>query len=131
MRARAALLASQGFNPHTHAGCDPSFLTMIAPKASFNPHTHAGCDFKDFGFMVLFIVSIHTPTQGVTWLGLLCHYIFASFNPHTHAGCDALYPWKGTAGLLVSIHTPTQGVTNEEVAKTGDFMFQSTHPRRV
>ena len=57
-----------------------------------------------------FVVSIHTPTQGVTlWLSLVI-YCFSRFNPHTHAGCDIrateyLQRWK------VSIHTPTQGVT--------------------
>ena len=32
-------------------------------------------------------VSIHTPTQGVT-NAPITYTILASFNPHTHAGCD-------------------------------------------
>ena len=34
---------------------------------SFNPHTHAGCDDLMVGtFRLKMVVSIHTPTQGVT-----------------------------------------------------------------
>ena len=58
------------------------------------------------------MVSIHTPTQGVTIL--ICPtYIYPfSFNPHTHAGCDPLDRFFILLAL-VSIHTPTQGVTYE------------------
>ena len=59
----------------------------------------------------LVIVSIHTPTQGVTFL-YICNVFRICFNPHTHAGCDITsifyYPF-----VHVSIHTPTQGVTLE------------------
>ena len=56
------------------------------------------------------MVSIHTPTQGVTMQRNWSFYLQLGFNPHTHAGCD-------TPGVInqyvpgVSIHTPTQGVT--------------------
>ena len=92
----------------------------------------------------LVIVSIHTPTQGVTtsimypaqasqfqsthprrvWLqqqSFVQNSI--SFNPHTHAGCDHLISDKILA-IRVSIHTPTQGVTRRfewEVCGTGCF----------
>ena len=33
---------------------------------SFNPHTHAGCDISKYMLSRIWIVSIHTPTQGVT-----------------------------------------------------------------
>ena len=77
------------------------------------------------------VVSIHTPTQGVTTYGYIAVIVrmFQSthprrvwlmeyfhntrvigFNPHTHAGCDIarchFFIFK-----KVSIHTPTQGVT--------------------
>ena len=55
-------------------------------------------------------VSIHTPTKGVTThrdnngCRRLC------FNPHTHEGCD--HPCRFYCDLnQVSIHTPTKGVT--------------------
>ena len=55
------------------------------------------------------IVSIHTPTQGVTAIKERIASI-DSFNPHTHAGCD-MYTKGYRHGKAVSIHTPTQGVT--------------------
>ena len=54
------------------------------------------------------LVSIHTPTQGVTVLFILK---------------------KGIE--YVSIHTPTQGVTMVYLINLVDYEFQSTHPRRV
>ena len=119
------------FNPHTHAGCDFPALEIFSCTNSFNPHTHAGCDSPNIRKIPYLLVSIHTPTQGVTVLLLLwtqskrfqsthprrvwlilndCVNIYFSFNPHTHAGCDKKsnrWSWLGS----VSIHTPTQGVT--------------------
>ena len=76
---------------------------------SFNPHTHAGCD-KDstYNFEQAFDVSIHTPTQGVTKLDI-----------------------SNVPTENVSIHTPTQGVTLFTALFLVQFLFQSTHPRRV
>ena len=77
------------FNPHTHAGCDSVQQREQPILQGFNPHTHAGCDTSK-GFQIrLSIVSIHTPTQGVTFC---CEFITDEvnrFNPHTHAGCDS------------------------------------------
>ena len=56
-------------------------------------------------------VSIHTPTQGVTFQVYAVQNL-DSFNPHTHAGCDINFIIK-TGIEYVSIHTPTQGVTSE------------------
>ena len=54
---------------------------------SFNPHTHAGCDSFTAVTLQVGEVSIHTPTQGVTFgKGFIRGTI--GFNPHTHAGCD-------------------------------------------
>ena len=77
---------------------------------SFNPHTHAGCDPLPPAFpFVTILVSIHTPTQGVTIGG-----------------------WSSVININVSIHTPTQGVTLTSAgAWSYQSMFQSTHPRRV
>ena len=140
------------FNPHTHAGCDYLLLKYLYYCQSFNPHTHAGCDPTKLSNGANEIVSIHTPTQGVTIGGLdqqikskvsihtptqgVTRIIWISiylicFNPHTHAGCDRRTCNIGNSKAAVSIHTPTQGVTIVEWF-TGVFdMFQSTHPRRV
>ena len=58
----------------------------------------------------LVIVSIHTPTQGVTFL-YICNVFRICFNPHTHAGCDRSGRFTLCCSMDVSIHTPTQGVT--------------------
>ncbi len=55
------------FNPHTHAGCDWEAEDYHQHYYGFNPHTHAGCDTDIWLFHPLYRVSIHTPTQGVTY----------------------------------------------------------------
>ena len=75
------------FNPHTHEGCDlmdrqygkPQQFQSTHPRrvwrngtrprtrnGRFNPHTHEGCDLVENPVEVLVVVSIHTPTKGVT-----------------------------------------------------------------
>ena len=116
---------------YTHAGCDYGCLYTYSPRHCFNPHTHAGCDNVHNVSGASFPVSIHTPTQGVTFL-YICNVFRICFNPHTHAGCDNPLPRLTRvhnrfnphthAGCdsrsiikitesKVSIHTPTQGVT--------------------
>ena len=78
------------------------------------------------------LVSIHTPTKGVTWDPSATWVAARGFNPHTHEGCDCRY-YAGSSPLRcfnphthegcdkskfrwfplrsVSIHTPTKGVT--------------------
>ena len=163
------------FNPHTHAGCDDLIqvdMTQILLFQSTHPRrvwqilillrtimflfqsTHPRRVWPYF-FRLLELpvyVSIHTPTQGVTYWreslnGALC------FNPHTHAGCDpdisdcmfalpqfqSTHPrrvwlsitWRRLRSPNVSIHTPTQGVTDYMTSAASGDKFQSTHPRRV
>ena len=101
--------AISSLNPHTHAGCDTVMGEDVSQRDCFNPHTHAGCDFTIVKISGILLVSIHTPTQGVTCQRLeysgmalfqsthprrVWHSLNAkwekggSFNPHTHAGCD-------------------------------------------
>ena len=127
--------AFQRFNPHTHTGCDCSRFPIWKWWWSFNPHTHTGCDRLDSlccnewlvsihtpiqgvtlsgkqGFRLL-LVSIHTPIQGVTQGGERPTSPHQCFNPHTHTGCD-LTPADYFDGRIVSIHTPIQGVTSQQ-----------------
>ena len=97
------------------------------------------------------IVSIHTPTQGVTQAraAMLNAEQFQSTHPrrvwqiplpaieacevsiHTPTqGVTRVYV-DGDGNTIVSIHTPTQGVTLNFLWKTNKVKFQSTHPRRV
>ena len=128
---------------YTHAGCDYGCLYTYSPRHCFNPHTHAGCDNVHNVSGASFPVSIHTPTQGVTFL-YICNVFRICFNPHTHAGCDNPLPRLTRvhnrfnphthAGcdyckdnkckiISVSIHTPTQGVTQAEVWKVWHRSF--------
>ena len=98
----------------------------------FNPHTHEGCDIRQNRIPWQQKVSIHTPTKGVTRIPWQQKETYYSFNPHTHEGCD--YPRRAKApfhtgfnphthegcdikarrlrcSVQVSIHTPTKGVT--------------------
>ena len=81
-------------------------------------------------FLLVKIVSIHTPTKGVT--DCLCLQRKAKLvSIHT--------PTKGVTEQVthidtnqqVSIHTPTKGVTNDLQGYSNYCEFQSTHPRRV
>ena len=56
--------------------------------------------------------------------------IAGGFNPHTHEGSD-WWAWRCSGLSAVSIHTPTKGVTNFKNMGFSEYMFQSTHPRRV
>ena len=58
--------AISSLNPHTHAGCDTVMGEDVSQRDCFNPHTHAGCDFTIVKISGILLVSIHTPTQGVT-----------------------------------------------------------------
>ena len=83
-------------------GCVSGFIE------SFNPHTHEGCDSIGCKEYHSIIVSIHTPTKGVTG-----------------------DPGSSTKQTRVSIHTPTKGVTYVFIFILPNNSFQSTHPRRV
>ena len=140
-----------GFNPHTHAGCDNNFPNYAIGIESFNPHTHAGCDKWQTQGNLASVVSIHTPTQGVTrrfpgkyhwitfqsthprrvWLCLLWRrFLSLCFNPHTHAGCDFLNQYHFRFGAFQSTH-PRRVWHEFGDDPDKNNKFQSTHPRRV
>ena len=118
----------------------------------FIPHTHEGCDFTIRVYHKVLVVSIHTPTKGVTPNG--CGVTFAIWvSIHTPTkGVTGVFsfcliikvvsihtPTKGVTmhrhlivpTIQVSIHTPTKGVTIVSVCSRLSVVFQSTHPRRV
>ena len=87
----------------------------IFSRKCFNPHTYMRCDASDKDFWPCRLVSIHTPTWGVTWnktnewnspkfqsthLHEVWLHLFLSsrpflcFNPHTYMRCDVfLHPY--------------------------------------
>ena len=89
---------------YTHAGCNYGCLYTYSPRHCFNPHTHAGCDNVHNVSGASFPVSIHTPTQGVTFL-YICNVFRICFNPHTHAGCDSGRRAMRDAGSGFNPHT--------------------------
>ena len=99
----------RSFNPRTHMGCDTSDLPAPVGKISFNPRTHMGCDSTTrYNFETL-SVSIHAPTWGATFNGVL---------PKAQYG--------------VSIHAPTWGATQKAAEIQASINeFQSTHPHGV
>ena len=142
-----------GFNPHTHAGCDSCKIPHIRHRQvsihtptqgvtrqsmlfhslliSFNPHTHAGCDLLLLVMLSVLLRSFNPHTHaGCDCVCIMLYLCWIGFNPHTHAGCDCSWSFF-SVGFEVSIHTPTQGVTSKIETCLSDYVFQSTHPRRV
>ena len=78
------------FNPHSHAGSDSIVKTVRISTSYFNPHSHAGSDPPALPpIFPAFMISIHTPTQGVTVAVGESLYVLLYFNPHSHAGSDS------------------------------------------
>ena len=78
-----------------------------------------------------YCVSIHTPTQGVT-SAMKTDILKLAVSIHTPTQGVTYYPLRMKLfDYHVSIHTPTQGVTNGLYGITRGNVFQSTHPRRV
>ena len=107
-----AVTLIKGFNPHTHAGCDISNLLYKDIPVEFQS-THPRRVWQIWRPPIYnpYNVSIHTPTQGVTYVTYrlmpsiefqsthprrvwhCCTFAVLqvdSFNPHTHAGCDPI-----------------------------------------
>ena len=84
----------ESFNPHTHAGCDSLIKGKIKP-CNVSIHTPTqGVTWISYLLVGNKEVSIHTPTQGVTIITYLCRLLRSCFNPHTHAGCDhVIFPY--------------------------------------
>ena len=99
------------FNPHSHAGSDHRRHFIWTIWLYFNPHSHAGSDIFLLYVNQNFLISIHTPTQGVTFFCVFLHIFLDDFNPHSHAGSDRVPVSSRHFYFCISIHTPTQGVT--------------------
>ena len=129
----AALYNSDGFNPHTYMRCDARPTTTPTGLFCFNPHTYMRCDFPAADSCPMMLVSIHTPTWGVTekyQMPVKARKVSihtptwgvtpddgnsqsrtGRFNPHTYMRCDSGIQTDRDMNW-VSIHTPTWGVTS-------------------
>ena len=74
------------------------------------------------------IISIHTPTRGVTNEIPFIMLLLLNFNPHSHKGSDCDQQ-SSVHFLPISIHTPTRGVTFAFFNKLQFLLFQSTLPQ--
>ena len=63
---------------------------------------------------LILVISIHTPTKGVTIPDDVEKTFWENFNPHSHEGSDLIYLRKSRKDLI-SIHTPTKGVTVDTI----------------
>ena len=72
------------FNPHTYMRCDrmPSFRWHL--HICFNPHTYMRCDVKGACIFHQRLVSIHTPTWGVTSIMQICQRTIRFQSTHLH-----------------------------------------------
>ena len=77
------------------------------------------------------IVSIHTPTKGVTYISPYLTTQQASFNPHTHEGCDQASSAKVEGRRVFQSTHPRRVWQMCALNMMIHGMFQSTHPRRV
>ena len=97
-------IIGKNFNPHSHAGSDGVKHCHPHRFRNFNPHSHAGSDAAPPAFSVPYAISIHTPTQGVTF----------------HHASRIL-------SFFISIHTPTQGVTLPVYTIIGNVLDFNPH----
>ena len=80
-------------------------------------------------FSMLTLVSIHTPTWGVTGVCIGVGGVSGCFNPHSHMGSDVCKVLAFAILSEVSIHTPTWGVTFARFSPSPySARFQSTLP---
>ena len=119
---------------------------------SFNPHTYMRCDVKGACIFHQRLVSIHTPTWGVTAVlvsAVMSILKFQSTHLHEVWLRDVILHKKGNVSIHtptwgvtpkvkctldlseVSIHTPTWGVTANSMNYKINQMFQSTHLHEV
>ena len=104
---------------------------LLTGRQYFNPHSHSGSDGQHRGlFLADGQISIHRPTQGVTWQSFLGHTPFPKFQS-TLPLREWLYFCKNRIWIWrISIHTPTQGVTQGFWRICLHLWFQSTLPLR-
>ncbi len=76
------------------------------------------------------MISIHTPTQGVTFFGTQSKQIVNDFNPHSHAGSDDIDAIATTIDDNFNPHSHAGSDFNLLILLNPALLFQSTLPRR-
>ena len=75
------------------------------------------------------LISIHTPTRGVTWRSDYLDSWHRYFNPHSHKGSDARFN-NNDDFIDISIHTPTRGVTRNVSFEDGAINDFNPHSHK-
>ena len=143
----------EGFNPHTHAGCDPAQASQNYQPGGFqstHPRRVWLLPFRVFNHIAKFQSTHPRRVWLILDVGILFSFRFQSTHPRrvwlswrrfltTRTRFQSTHPRRvwligaqtNNIYLWVSIHTPTQGVTTEPLGYKLLSRFQSTHPRRV
>ena len=98
------------FNPHSHEGSDQLSPVSLQKHADFNPHSHEGSDFILSLHVFITVISIHTPTKGVTCFQIQREQS-AQISIHTPTKGVTIKQYYFFLPDPISIHTPTKGVT--------------------
>ena len=78
------------FNPHSHKGSDARIAPLYGGYGYINLHSHKGSDRPGHSDIAYTVISIHTPTRGVT-VHIRETYLYkGNFNPHSHKGSDCI-----------------------------------------
>ena len=81
-------LFNVGFNPHTYMRCDKIAQYSSSSEEFQSTHLHEVWLKNKYTGEPVYVVSIHTPTWGVTSGTNTVKNHISSFNPHTYMRCD-------------------------------------------
>ena len=113
------------FNPHSCTRSDSLQRNLHHLYTGFNPHSCTRSDIDTCLYVLLTLVSIHTPVQGVTSLQVVC-FTFQKFQS------TLLYKEWPSIGILIIRHLTFQSTLLykewpiHSVILTISIMFQST-----
>ena len=107
--------------------CDGGSIWKLSDCECFNPHTYMRCDVKGACIFHQRLVSIHTPTWGVTSIMQICQRTIRFQYPHQHEVFIIYFFWscKFQSTHLHEVWQNDGSQDNEIIT------FQSTHLHEV
>ena len=120
----------EGFNPHTHTGCDYTYLTRYFPRCVSIHTPIQGVTMQPAESLAVLPVSIHTPIQGVTDELSLKILLRKFQSTHPYRVWLNARMFTRTMPMFQSTH-PYRVWHIEENERVHLALFQSTHPYRV
>ena len=116
------------FKPYSHEGSD-YFISRIIRRGVISIHTPTkGVTSSQIWDTYLYGISIHTPTKGVTYLWI-CNRFSSQISIHTPTKGVTLSSSFSVPKVSISIHTPTKGVTilSQKVFSTSSDFNPHSH----